>query len=54
MFRRFRTLLLCFSLGFGSLIGVPMRPEEIRELMHAHNQPRVVHVLRDEETREDP
>lgn len=54
MLAKLRTAFLCFALGLGSLIGVPMRPEEIRELMQAHNQPRVAHVLREEQRNEDP
>jgi hypothetical protein len=54
MLRKLRTLLLCFALGFGSLIGLPMRPEEITELMHAHNRPRIAHVLREEQEKTDP
>ena len=29
--------------------GVPMRPEEIRELMQTMNSPKVVHVLPEED-----
>ena len=36
---RMRTLLCCVVLEFGALAGVPMRPEEIRELMHTLAQP---------------
>jgi hypothetical protein len=32
----------------GSMIGVPMRAEEVEELMRRVNQPKVAHVLRDE------
>jgi hypothetical protein len=38
-------------LEVGALTGVPMRPEEIRELMQTLNQPKVAHVLK--ETEED-
>jgi hypothetical protein len=54
MLRKLRTLLLCFTLGFGSLIGIQMRPEEITELMHAHNRPRLAHVLREEQDKPEP
>ncbi len=46
--RRLRLSLLCLTLGIGSITGVPMRAEEIEELMRRMNQPNVVHVLRDE------
>ena len=35
-------------LEFAALAGVPMRPEEIQELMRQMNQPKLAHVLRDE------
>jgi hypothetical protein len=43
--QRLRTIFLCAALEFAALTGVPMRPEEIRELMQTMNQPKVVHVL---------
>jgi hypothetical protein len=43
--RRFRTIVLCVALELGVLSGVPMRPEEIRALMHQINQPKLAHVL---------
>lgn len=36
-----RTLAVCLPLMFGSLSGVPMKPEEIEELMHNLNQPKI-------------
>lgn len=47
--KRLRTIFLCLVLEFGALGGVPMRPEEIRELMNHLNQPRLAHVLREED-----
>ena len=38
---RLRTLFLCTVLEFGALFGIPMRPEQIRDLMHSMNQPKV-------------
>ena len=43
-----RTILVCAMLEFAALVGVPMRPEEIQELMRQMNQPKLAHVLRDE------
>ena len=40
--RRLRTLLFCVPLLFGALGGMPVRPEEIEELMDAMNQQKVV------------
>jgi hypothetical protein len=45
--KRFRTIFLCLVLEVGALTGVPMRPEEIRELMQTLNQPKVAHVLKE-------
>ena len=41
-------LLLCVFLQFGALAGLPMRPEEIRDLLRAMNQPKIVRELPDE------
>jgi hypothetical protein len=38
---RLRTLLFCAVLELGALAGIPMRPEQIRDLMHALNQPTI-------------
>ena len=36
-----RTLLCCAILEFGAVLGIPMRPEQIGELMHSLNQPKI-------------
>jgi hypothetical protein len=36
-----RTLLCCVVLECGALAGVPMRPEEIVELMRTLNSPKI-------------
>ena len=36
-----RTLIVCLPLALGLLMGVPMKPEEIEQLMHDLNQPRI-------------
>ena len=46
--RRLRTLLFCLPLLFGALGGMPMRPEEIEELMDAMNQQKVVVTVQDD------
>ena len=46
---RLRTVLMCLVLEVGVLTGVPMRPDEIRELMNQMNQPKLAHVLRSED-----
>jgi hypothetical protein len=46
---RLRVLFVCLALEGGVLSGVPMRPDEIRELMNQMNQPKFAHVLPSEE-----
>ena len=42
---RFRSLLLCTALLWGVFAGVPMRPEEIEELMRSMNQPKIEYTI---------
>ena len=52
---KLRVLLVCVTLQFGVIMGSPMRPDEIRELMHQLNQPALAHVLpSDEDSGSDP
>jgi hypothetical protein len=53
LMKRLRVLFLCIALEAGVLSGVPMRPEEIRELMDRMNRPKLAHVLRTEDDRGD-
>ena len=53
MKRRFRKMFLCFVLCVGSQMGLPMRPEEIEELMRTMNQPKIVRKFAEEEERGD-
>ena len=46
---RLRTLLVCVVLEWSALIGMPMRPEEIVDLMQTMNTPKVVHTIPDED-----
>jgi hypothetical protein len=46
---KLRNVMFCFVLGFGSLLGVPMCPEEIEALMANMNKPKIAHVLPDED-----
>jgi hypothetical protein len=53
--KKLRTVLACMMLEAGVLIGVPMRPDQIEELMHQMNQPKLAHVLKEEgESGDDP
>ncbi len=47
-----REALLCVVLGFGSLMGLPMRPEQVEELMWAMSRPKVAETTPEEA--EDP
>jgi hypothetical protein len=51
--QRLRTILVCAMLEYAALMGSPMRPGEIQELMRLMNQPTLAHVLRDENDRDD-
>ena len=53
MKKRFRNILLCLVLGMGSQLGLPMRPEEIDELMRTMNQPKIVRRVAEEQERGD-
>jgi hypothetical protein len=53
--KRLRVLLACAALELGVMVGVPMRPDQIKELMHQMNQPKLAHVLKEEgESGDDP
>lgn len=43
--RKLRTLLVCLPLLLGSMSGVPMRPEEVEELMQKMNEQPMVYVM---------
>lgn len=44
----FRKLLLLMTPRMGVFLGVPMRPEEIRNLVLQMTQPKITHTLPDE------
>ena len=41
---RLRTILCCTVLEMGALMGMPMRPKEILELLQALNVPKIAQV----------
>ena len=45
---RLRTILMCAMLEYAALMGSPMRPDEIEELLRTMNKPTVAHVVTDE------
>jgi len=51
---KFRNITLCLALGLGSLIGVPVRAEELEDLLSQMNQPKVARALPDENDNGDP
>lgn len=53
MRERLRRVLVCAMLQAGVMAGVPMRPEQIQELLQALQRPKVVHVLPQEDERTD-
>jgi len=42
---RLRVLMVCAALQVGVVSGVPMLPDDIRELMNQMNQPKLARVL---------
>lgn len=51
---RLSKLLVCVALGFGSVMGMAMRPEEIEALMRTMNQPVVETTIPDQNDKDDP
>ena len=45
LWKRLRVVVVCAVLQFGVVAGVPMRPDEVEELMQQINQPKMAHVL---------
>ena len=48
-----RTILACMVLQVGVLSGVPMRPEQVRELMFQLGTPKMAHTSPDEQPSSD-
>jgi len=51
--RRLRTVACCAILELGTVIGLPMRPEQIQELMRSLNTPKIAHTTPEESHRGD-
>jgi len=45
---RLRTILMCSMLEYAALMGAPMRPDEIQELLRTMNTPKIAHVITEE------
>ena len=50
---RLRVLVVCLLLQMGALSGVPMRPDKIEELLHQMNQPKMAHVVPEDDDEGD-
>ena len=50
---RLRVIVVCVGLEIGVLSGVPMRPDDIQDLMNQMNQPRMAHQLPSENEQGD-
>jgi hypothetical protein len=46
-------VVVCANLLLGVMVGSPMRPEQVEELMHQMNQPKMAFVLPTEEDEGD-
>jgi hypothetical protein len=51
--RRLRTVACCAILELGTLMGVPMRAEQIQDLMRSLNVPRIAHTTPEASHRDD-
>jgi len=47
-------LVVCLALGLGALMGMPMRPDEIEELMRTMNESVIETTIPDESDKDDP
>mgnify|MGYP003390434121 FL=1 len=52
--QRLRTLAVCAMLECAALTGMAMRPEDIQELMRTMHQPKLAHVIPDDNEHGDP
>jgi len=50
---RLRTIFVCAMLEYAALFGIVMRPEQIQELMHTMNRPKLAQTNPDESQRGD-
>jgi hypothetical protein len=50
--QRLRTITCCVVLQVATLIGVPMRPDQVQELMHSLNQPKLARTTPEEKKKD--
>lgn len=48
-----RSLLFTGAVGVGLALGAPLNPNQIEELLHQLNQPKVAHVIRQQNEDDD-
>ncbi len=51
---RFLKAIVCVFLGIGSVMGVPMDPEKIAELLSQMNQPKIAITIPEDDDKDDP
>ena len=51
--QRLRTFACCAILEMAALIGVPMRPEQVQDLMRTLNEPKIARTNPDDSNRGD-
>ena len=52
--KKFRRVLLCLVFCAGAQMGLPMRPDEIEELMRVMSQPKIERTFAVEDRDDDP
>lgn len=51
---KLRKLVVIFIVALGLMIGAPLDPQKVEELLRLATQPKVAHVLRQEKDDDDP
>jgi len=51
---RFLKAIVCVFLALGSVMGVPMDPEKIAELLSQMNQPKIAVTIPRDDDKDDP
>lgn len=46
--------MVCVGLALGSLMGVPMTPDQIADLLNLMNQPKIAVTLPKDDDKDDP
>ncbi len=51
---KLRAVLLCFTLQIGVFAGIPMRPDEIEEILRCMSQPKIEYTIPEEDDDGEP